>query len=176
MKLFSLSVSSTFRIAMTALIVGGLSTFPACKTAKKVEDGATVTDLSGNGANADANTLGDSDSGRAMGLQTVPFPYDSFTLSPSGKEILNANAKILKENTTLRVQIEGHCDQRGGIQYNIALGEKRANAAKKYLEDAGISGDRIATISYGKERPLDSAENEAAYSKNRRANFAITQK
>ena len=82
-------------------------------------------------------------------------------------------ADILKAHPGVKIQVEGHCDQRGGIQYNIALGEKRANSVKKFLMDKGISGDRIATISFGKERPVDSASTEEAYAKNRRANFVI---
>ncbi|HAR41342.1 MAG TPA: peptidoglycan-associated lipoprotein [Bdellovibrionales bacterium] len=126
-------------------------------------------------ASADENiATGDSDSGMAMGLQTVRFPYDSFVLDQEAKQVLKSNADILKDKTSLKVQIEGHCDQRGGIQYNIALGEKRANIVKKYLEDLGISGERITTISFGKERPLDQGSSESAFAQNRRANFVIT--
>ena len=74
----------------------------------------------------------------------------------------------------IHVQIEGHCDQRGGIQYNLALGEKRAEAVKKYLIGLGVGGSRIQTISYGKEHLLDSSSTEDAYSRNRRANFVLT--
>ncbi len=120
------------------------------------------------------NTLGDSDHGNALGLQTVNFPYDSFVLSEDGKNTLKANADILKDKSSVKIQVEGHCDQRGGIQYNIALGEKRAGAVRKYLSDLGISGDRVTTISYGKERLLDPGTSEEAHAKNRRANFVIT--
>ncbi len=125
-------------------------------------------------AAADANLLGDSDSGKAGGLQTVNFPYDSFSLTEESKGKLKANAALLKDKATVKIQIEGHCDQRGGIQYNIALGEKRANAVKGYMEELGVTADRISTISYGKERPIDARETEDAYAKNRRANFVIT--
>jgi len=121
-------------------------------------------------------TLGDSDSGQALGLQTVTYPYDSYTLEPEAKSRLKANAEILKDKPSLRIQVEGHCDSRGGIQYNIALGEKRANAAKKFLVDLAISADRVTTISYGKERLLDPGMSEEAHAKNRRANFVITQR
>lgn len=124
---------------------------------------------------ADLST-GDSDSGQAAGLQTVFFPYDSFELNESAKTTLKANGEILKSKATLNVQIEGHCDQRGGIQYNIALGEKRANSVRKYLMDNGVSGDRLTTISFGKERLLDQGTGEDSWSKNRRANFVITSK
>jgi peptidoglycan-associated lipoprotein len=127
-------------------------------------------------AAADANLLGDSDSGKAGGLQTVNFPYDSFSLTEDGKAKLKANADLLKDKASVKIQVEGHCDQRGGIQYNIALGEKRANAVKSFMQELGVSADRITTISYGKERVLDARETEDSYAKNRRANFVITSK
>ena len=120
--------------------------------------------------------LGSSDQGRAMGLQTVHFGFDSNLLSKNMKSTLAQDAEILKSNPNVRIQIEGHCDSRGGIQYNIALGERRANSVKSYLEDLGVSGQRLAIISYGKERPLVSGETEEAYAKNRRANFIVTAK
>ena len=119
-------------------------------------------------------TLGDSDSGKAMGLQTVHFPYDSFVLDSEAKSFLASNANIMKDKANLKVQIEGHCDARGGIQYNIALGEKRANSVKKYIVDLGVAGDRITVISFGKEKPVDPGTTEEAYAKNRRGNFVIT--
>ena len=140
-----------------------------CASNKPKDDGGVS-----NSANADENSLGDSDSGKAMGLQTVHFPFDSFVLDSGAKSTLKANADILKEKPSVKVQIEGHCDQRGGIQYNIALGEKRANTAKKFLEDLGVHADRMTVISFGKEKPVDSSSSEEAYAKNRRANFAIT--
>jgi peptidoglycan-associated lipoprotein len=148
-----------------------LVSFAACAKKPKPDESATP-----NAPAADENVMGDSDSGKAMGLQTVHFPYDSFTLDSEAKSVLKSNAEILKEKTGLKIQIEGHCDQRGGIQYNIALGEKRANATKNYIVDMGVSADRITTISYGKERLVDSATTEAAMAQNRRANFVITAK
>lgn len=144
---------------------------------KKVDE-SMETDVSTSipeAVNADSNaSMGDSDSGRAMGLQTIQFPYDAFALDASAKAQLAANAEILKANGGMKIQIEGHCDQRGGIQYNIALGEKRANAVKGYLQDMGIDGSRMTTISFGKERPIDPGMSEDAYAKNRRANFVVT--
>jgi peptidoglycan-associated lipoprotein len=120
--------------------------------------------------------LGSSDQGKAYGLQTIHFGYDSYLLAQDSKAQLTANAEILRSHPSVKVQIEGHCDSRGGIQYNIALGEKRADSVKKYLVDLGVPEGRLTTISYGKERPLVSGEDEASYAKNRRANFAITSK
>ena len=127
-------------------------------------------------ANADQNMNGDSDSGKAMGLQTIHFGYDNYTLDAEAKGILKGNAQIMKDHASVAIQVEGHCDQRGGIQYNVALGEKRANAVKKFMTDMGVKSERITVISFGKEKPVDSAETEEAYAKNRRANFVITSK
>jgi peptidoglycan-associated lipoprotein len=128
-------------------------------------------------APSEVDNLGqDSDHGGAAGLQTVHFPYDSFVLDSGAKSTLKSNADTLKAKNSLKIQVEGHCDQRGGIQYNIALGEKRANAVRKYLMDLGVGGDRITTISFGKERPVDPGTTEDAYAKNRRANFVVTSK
>jgi peptidoglycan-associated lipoprotein len=132
-----------------------------------------ATPTTGPGADDNA-ALGDSDSGKALGLQTVHFPFDTYTLEESGKATLKANAEILKAQPNIKVQIEGHCDQRGGIQYNIALGEKRANMAKKYLQEIGISDGRITVISFGKEKLVDNGTSEDAYARNRRDNFVIT--
>lgn len=124
----------------------------------------------------DENELGSSDQGKAMGLQSVHFGFDSSLLDQEGKSILTKDSEILKTHPSVKIQIEGHCDVRGGIQYNIALGEKRANSTKDFLVDLGVPEARIATISYGKERPLDSGDTEEAYAKNRRANFVLTAK
>jgi peptidoglycan-associated lipoprotein len=109
-------------------------------------------------------------------MKTVRFDFDSMALTSDAKAIVSENAQILKSHPTVKVQVEGHCDARGGVQYNIALGEKRAKAVEHYLEDLGVQANRISTISYGKERPIDPAQTEDAYAKNRRANFVITSK
>jgi peptidoglycan-associated lipoprotein len=152
------------------VLVAATVAFSACSK-KPVQEEASLPSA----ANAD-ETMGDSDSGKAMGLQTVYFGYDAYSLGGEAKTILKANAQIMKDNPSLKIQVEGHCDQRGGIQYNIALGEKRSNAVKKFLIGQGIAKDRIAVISFGKEKPVDPAENEAAYAKNRRGNFVVTSK
>jgi peptidoglycan-associated lipoprotein len=118
----------------------------------------------------------DSDHNNAMGLQTIRFPYDSFEIVGANKEALKTNIGILKANPTLAVQIEGHCDERGGVQYNLALGEKRANAVKQQIQAGGIAGSRLTTISMGKEKPVATGSSEDSWAQNRRANFAITGK
>lgn len=148
----------------------GLVALGACSKGVKTDEDVTPSAM-----NADESS-GDSDSGRAAGLQTVQFGYDSFDLSTESKSVLGHNAQVLREKTSLKVQIEGHCDSRGGIQYNLALGEKRANAARSYLISEGIAEDRVTTISFGKEKLLDQGSSEEAHAKNRRGNFVITSK
>ncbi len=115
-----------------------------------------------------------SDQGTAMGLQTVHFDFDSVNLNPDSLEILKKNAEILKSNDEIKVQIEGYCDSRGGIQYNLGLGDKRAKAVVTFLRKLGVNSSKLSTVSYGKERPLDPSETEEAFAKNRRANFVVT--
>ena len=161
----------TFKRFLTILAVGTLA-LSACTPKKKAD---SLTDSNVSSSDIAAGNA-DSDSGMAMGLQTVNFAYDSAALDPHAKETLKANAAVLKEKTNLKVQIEGHTDARGGIQYNLALGERRANSARSYLIDHGVNAERITTISYGKERPVDAGTDDSAYAKNRRANFRITEK
>lgn len=128
----------------------------------------------GGDVSSESMGVSDSDSGNAMGLQTIFFPFDSFEIVGENRQLLKDNIQILKDNPAVSVQIEGHCDERGGIQYNLALGEKRANAIKQQLVAGGISGGRITTISMGKEKPLVMGSGEEVWAKNRRGNFVIT--
>jgi len=105
------------------------------------------------------------------GLSTVHFDYNKYDLRADTKEKLTKNAEVIKNTPNVLVQVEGHCDERGTQEYNLALGEKRALAVRDYLIKLGISGDRIVTVSYGKEKPADPGHNEAAWSKNRRCEF-----
>lgn len=107
----------------------------------------------------------------AEGVRPIYFDYDSYTLRPDALETLRHNAEVLKQYPNVYVQIEGHCDERGTQDYNLALGEKRALAAREHLMRLGISGDRMITISYGEEDPVDPGHNEAAWAKNRRCEF-----
>jgi len=106
----------------------------------------------------------------------ISFEFDKFNLTPEARKILAEKASFLNANPGVNILIEGHCDERGTREYNLALGDRRANSAKDYLVFLGIRPDRISTISYGKERPLDPASNEEAWAKNRRANFVILNK
>jgi peptidoglycan-associated lipoprotein len=109
-------------------------------------------------------------------LKDIHFDFDRYNLRPGDASILKENAALLKKYANVKIQIEGHCDERGTVEYNLALGERRANSAKDYLVSLGISQARISTISYGKEKPLDPSHNEAAWAKNRRAHTVVTAK
>ncbi len=109
-------------------------------------------------------------------LKDIHFDFDKYDIRPSDAEILKENAAILKKYPNVKIQIEGHCDERGTNEYNLALGERRANSTKEYLISLGISPERISTISYGEERPLDPAHNEEAWAKNRRSHFIVISK
>jgi peptidoglycan-associated lipoprotein len=109
-------------------------------------------------------------------LKDIHFDFDKYDIRPGDAEILKENAALLTKYPKIKIQIEGHCDERGTVEYNLALGERRANSAKKYLISLGIAADRISTISYGKERPLDPGHNEETWAKNRRAHPVILSK
>jgi peptidoglycan-associated lipoprotein len=109
-------------------------------------------------------------------LKPVYFELDSSDLSAAGQKALDENAALLKRYTSWAVTVEGHCDERGTAEYNLALGERRAIAARAYLVSLGIGADRLRTVSYGKEFPFDPGHDETAFAKNRRAHFVITAK
>ncbi len=108
-----------------------------------------------------------------ISLNDVFFDFDAYNLTSEAKGTLEANAREMKRVNDAAVTIEGHCDERGTKAYNLALGDKRANAAKDYLVSLGVMSSRITTISYGKERPFDSGHDESAWAKNRRGHFVI---
>ena len=116
------------------------------------------------------------DLNRDSPFRAVYFPLDSSDLDDQGRMVASANAAILKKYPTWVLTIEGHSDERGTGEYNLALGERRAVAVKTYLVSLGIPQDRLRTVSYGKEFPFDPGHDEAAWSKNRRAHFVITAK
>jgi len=106
-------------------------------------------------------------------LADVFFDYDSAELSSSAQSTLDADGKVLNDNAGTSVTIEGHCDERGTVEYNLALGDRRAAAAKDYLVRFGIAANRVSTVSYGEERPFATGADESAYAQNRRAHFVV---
>jgi peptidoglycan-associated lipoprotein len=110
---------------------------------------------------------------RAFENQDVYFDYDAYTLSPPAKKVLDEKIAFLKQYPKVKVTVEGHCDERGTTEYNLALGERRANAAYQYILNSGLQTQKLSTISYGKERPISTGHDESSYAKNRRAHFAL---
>jgi peptidoglycan-associated lipoprotein len=109
-------------------------------------------------------------------FKPVFFAYDQFEVDAAGQEALSANAELLKTYSSWVITIEGHADERGTAEYNLALGERRALSARNYLVSLGIPADRLRTVSYGKEFPFDPGHNKEAWAKNRRAHFVVTSK
>lgn len=107
-------------------------------------------------------------------LDDVYFDLDQATLSDQASATLERHALWLQNHRAAQVTVEGHCDERGTAEYNLALGDQRARAARDYLVSLGVAADRLRTVSYGKERPLDPLSNESAWSRNRRAHFVVS--
>ncbi|MCC6650737.1 MAG: peptidoglycan-associated lipoprotein Pal [Candidatus Eisenbacteria bacterium] len=116
-------------------------------------------------------TGGTTSTAKASDLRIVYFDLDSYAIVGAAQADLDANARILRENTALRVTIEGHCDERGTVEYNLALGQKRADSVRDYLLAAGVPAGQLATLSKGKEFPAAEGSDETAWAKNRRAEF-----
>lgn len=111
----------------------------------------------------------------SQNVKDIFFDYDSYELRPQDQQIVSANAAFLAQHPNIRFTIEGHCDERGSTEYNLALGDNRANSAKQALVAAGVPADRIRTISYGKEKPVCTEANEQCWQQNRRAHFTFGQ-
>ena len=110
---------------------------------------------------------------RDIRLENIYFAFDSEELTEEAKRVLNLNADILRDNPDITVIVEGHTDERGTIEYNLALGQRRAMAVRQHYMRQGIAGNKIATISFGRERPVDPGHNEAAWARNRRAETKV---
>lgn len=184
---------------MIAMLVAGLFMTVSCAKKTIVSDGTTIEDqaMVEAAAAAEAKALAEQERIKAQDLQdqmaneqalkeakiiaarnrfgnqNIHFDFDSAQLSSMAKLLIKEKAEWLGDNSGVVAVIEGHCDERGTTDYNIALGERRAIAVKNYLVNLGISGSRLTTVSFGEEKPLDSGANEAAYRKNRRAQFVI---
>ena len=157
-------------LAISALLFGG------CSSMQSSEE-APVGDATGaGGAGGAAGARGSKWSGGALDDPSSPlskrvvyFEYDSVELLPDSRDILRAHGSYLASNRSTHITIEGHCDERGSREYNLALGERRAQTVKRYLEAEGVSSGQMAVISYGEERPANPGHTEAAWAENRRA-------
>ncbi len=160
-----------------ALMTLSLVVAIGCSSKKKSEDTAGG-DMSGEVTESpqiDSTAMNfsavGSDSGTIAGLSSINFEYDRSALTAEAKSKIQGNVEWMKSNAGSKLQIEGHCDARGSIEYNLSLGERRAQAVKSYMISLGIPSSRLAIISYGKEKPLASGDSESDYARNRRANF-----
>ena len=111
----------------------------------------------------------------AVSLDPIYFDFDKSAITSDAKAILDKNAEWISKNPTAKIRIEGNCDERGTNEYNMALGERRANTAKQYLLNLGVSADRLTMVSYGEEKPVDPGHDEAAWAKNRRDDFKVVE-
>lgn len=168
---------SIFRNMVAALACFGLLGLGACESASK-----SSASLSGENGGGSGDEYGDSRGGPRDAdaryewtgeLQDIYFDYDKSEIRSDQRDTLAVNADWIKRNPNVRVQVEGHCDERGTEEYNLALGERRANAIRDYLISFGVEADRIYAISYGEEMPVDPGHNESAWAQNRRAHFLV---
>ena len=165
-------------LATLVVLVLGLS-LTGCSKKKPDTSASQVTSTEAAGTAEPLETLETEDSGIMEGRTSGPmvpvyFEFDSSSIAGEQVQRIETNADFIKENPALKIRIEGNCDPRGTQEYNLALGERRAQAAAQYLVNLGIGADRLSTVSYGKERPLDPGTSDAAYAKNRRDEFRAT--
>ena len=141
--------------------------------AQPVDEGPDVRAMQGEGTEG-SDIAGAAREGVEGGpLADIRFEYDSAALTEDARATLERHALWLQGHRDERVTIEGHCDERGTVEYNLALGEQRARATRDYLVSLGVAAERLRVVSFGKERPLDPGNDEAAWAKNRRARFAV---
>lgn len=151
-----------------------------CSSAKKNTDGSVTSETTAAGSTEkiDSSAMNfsatGSDSGAIEGLQTVRFEYDKATLTPEEQKKLEGNVEWMKKMSDAKMTVEGHCDQRGSNEYNLSLGERRANTVKQMMVQMGINANRITTTSYGEEKLLEAGDSEEEMARNRRANFVPT--
>jgi len=165
-------------VGMFIVVVFALTIFTGCAEKKTVVTEGTAQEQA---APAQSAATTNEQSAKVEPVATAEtavkdifFEFDKSNISPDAREILKANTDFLLKDGNSKVVIEGHCDERGTAEYNMALGQRRAQETKKYLVNLGIKEPRIKTISYGEERPFDPGHDEDAWAKNRRAHFAVT--
>jgi peptidoglycan-associated lipoprotein len=153
------------------------SAYPAATATPEPEqpvaEGPDIAAVSSTNPSGEDFSVNDA-SGENGPLEDIRFDYDRAELSDEARATLEKHGLWLQNHRTAKLTIEGHCDERGTVDYNLALGDKRARAVKDYLASLGVAGDRMHTVSLGKERPLDPASNDQAFAKNRRAHFVVS--
>lgn len=173
-----MSRSSRTPVLLLTALLAMILMAPGCSSRKKVSGGAEPPPPPSTSDNTPPTetpppppTTGGGEETTASNLRDAYFDFDDAGLREDAKAALDGNAKYMESHGSMNVVIEGHCDERGSVEYNLALGEKRARAAKDYLVAYGITATRMTTISYGKERPFDTGHTEEAWAQNRRAHF-----
>ena len=173
------TIKSTYvtkKVALWTLAFGfGAMMTISCSKKQTTEE----PDTSGDVSSIDTGDSGAAGAGYGAGatgqkiaaLPTIYFEFNSFTLNSASKEALGMAAQWLKANPNQKIQIEGHCDERGTTEYNLALGERRASAVRDFLSSKGVGASQLTTISYGEERPIAMGSDESAWAKNRRVEF-----
>jgi len=170
-----MSKMSSMSYALIAAAV--LVTATACSHKSKVQPVASAPEPAPPPPREEAVSSSSLDDlNRNSPLKPAFFALDSSDIDPTAKSVLDGDAALLRQNPTWIITIEGHCDERGTAEYNLALGERRAGAALTYLMSLGIPANRLKTVSYGKEFPFEPGHDDAAWAKNRRAHFVITAK
>lgn len=158
------------KLMLSALVVLNLMAVACTNDDKKVEE-VVATEKKAD----DHEFSVDKDGKLEFKAEIVYFAFDDASLTPEGMARLDAIAAHMKTNTKEKLKVEGHCDDRGSIEYNLALGQRRAESVRKYLETVGIGADRLQAVSFGSEKPAVAGQGEEAWSKNRRAEFAFAQ-
>ena len=151
--------------AILGLVACGTTKGPGGKSGINPENDTSLPDRTSTRPSSETNTV--------PSLVTVFFDYDDSALRPDAKDGLKRNAEYLRSVSTAKVELQGNCDNRGTEEYNLALGKRRAEAAKQYLTDLGISGQRLTTVSFGEENPATPGDGEAVWAKNRRVEFIL---
>ncbi len=139
-------------------------------TSEPVDFGPDIRPMEGEGLSEDFLAA----EGEGGPLRDIGFGYDRATLTPEAQATLEQHAFWLQTHRDVRVRVEGHCDERGTVEYNLALGDQRAQVAREYLVGLGVSPERLTAVSYGKERPLDTGHSDGAWARNRRAHFVVS--
>ena len=144
------------------------------KSAKQNEQTSVAGESAKQNNSKEQTSMVSTESQITTDLTDIHFDFDQYSIRPKDRKILSSHAGYLLKNKNVKIVIEGNCDERGTTEYNLALGDKRAREAKKFLVNSGVDQKRIKTISYGKERPLDPDHNEEAWAKNRRDHFVVS--
>ncbi len=165
-----MQINTVFKLGLVALLS---VTMAACSSTEEEGPATTAANTGGNNNNAPANTTpartaAEIERDRLRAITTFYFEFDKAELDTEARNALVVHAADLKANPSRRVRLEGHADERGTREYNLALGERRSQAVERYLQVQGVSANQMEVISYGEERPVETGTTEAAYSKNRR--------